>query len=338
MSDPTVLTIILNFRTPEMTLKAAEAALREMAGIAGEVVIVDNGSDDGSFGQIDRAIDARGWDRTRLHLKASGRNGGFGAGNNFAIRQGLSDGRRPDYVYLLNSDAWPDTGGIRALLDYLEGHREVGMAGSFIHGPDGAAHQTAFRFPTMASEFEGAAHTGLITRLLRHATVPLPIPTTPERVDWVAGASVMMRHDMLERIGLFDETFFLYFEETDLCHRAARGGWQVHFVPQSSVTHIGSASTGMKKWRRTPAYWFASRQHYFTKTYGRAYAAGALLAHVAGGMIWRLRCIISGRDIGDPPRFLRDLFNHGLCSGLSPAPRLQRPAPLAQSTGGTKNG
>src|SRR5690606_31205032 len=100
---------------------------------------------------------------------------------------------------------------------YLDSHPEVGFAGSHIHGEDGAPHTTAFRFPSIASEFEGAAKTGPVSKLLKNAIVAPPLPTQTTRVDWLAGASVLMRQKVLDRIGLFDETFFLYFEETDLC-------------------------------------------------------------------------------------------------------------------------
>ena len=96
-------------------------------------------------------------------------NGGFGAGNNAGIRAGLADGARPDYVYILNSDAFPDPGAIRALLDHLQTHPDTGLAGSYIHGPDGAPHLTTFRFPSIASEFEGAARLGPVSRWLRAA-------------------------------------------------------------------------------------------------------------------------------------------------------------------------
>jgi len=329
MTNPRLLLVILNYRTPEMTLKAAEAALREMAGIDGEIVIVDNGSGDDSEAVIDAGIEAAGWDRTRVILKQSGHNGGFGAGNNFAIRQGLSDGTRPDFVYLLNSDALPDKGAIRILLDYLIAHREVGAAGSYVHGPQGDPHQTAFRFPTIAGELEGAARTGFITRMFPSAVIPLEISDVPIAVDWVAGASVLLRQKALDEIGLFDETYFLYFEETDLCLRARRAGWQVHYVPASEVTHIGSVSTGMKTWRRTPRYWFDSRLHYFTKNHGAGYAAAATLARIAGAAIWRLRVLTSSKPLVDPPRFLSDLTFHALRRLLRPGPKPQAsPTPL----------
>ncbi|MDZ4136930.1 MAG: glycosyltransferase family 2 protein [Paracoccaceae bacterium] len=324
----TLLTVILNWRTAEMTLRATEAALREMAGIPGALTIVDNDSGDGSFDRMAAEVRARGWDKgeTPVRVLQSGHNGGFGAGNNFGIRAGLPGGARPDYVYILNSDAFPDAGAIAALYDHLETTPATGFAGSYIHGPDGAPHRTAFRFPSIAAEFEAAIRFGPVSRLLRRHIVAQPIPDATTPVDWLAGASLMMRHDVLDRIGVFDEAFFLYFEETDLCHRAAAAGVPIVYVRQSEVTHIGSVSTGMKTWARMPAYWFDSRLYYFTKTHGRAYAGLATLALIAGAALWRARLLIQTRDRADPPRFLRDLIAHSAramvkSAGGRPAPK-----------------
>ncbi|GAB4260099.1 MAG: glycosyltransferase [Pararhodobacter sp.] len=301
-----VLCVILNWRTPEMTLKAAQSAIAAMKGIDGAITIVDNDSQDGSFEAMTRA--AADWPRVRV-LQA-GRNGGYGAGNNHGIRAGLPDGSKPDYVYVLNSDAFPEPDAIRHLVSYLDEHPDVGFAGSHIHGPEGEPHTTAFRFPTITSEFEGAARTGPISRLLKHAIVAPPLPTVTTRVDWFAGASVLMRQSMLDQIGLFDERFFLYFEETDLFLRAARAGWTAVYVVESRVMHIGSVSTGMKNWGRVPSYWFASRRHYFEKNHGRFYALAATLAHVAGLGVHGMRVLVQRKKPHTPPYFLRDLVKH----------------------------
>lgn len=306
--DPTVLTVILNWRTAEMTLKSADAAERAMEGIAGAIVVVDNDSGDGSFERMSEALRHR----PRFRVVQSGRNGGFGAGNNVGIRLGLPGGERPDYVYILNSDAFPAPDAIRLLLDYLETHPKVGLAGSYIHGPDGEAHTTCFRFPSPASEFEGAARTGPISRLLAHRSVTIGVPSASGPVDWLAGASMMMREEVVRTVGLFDETFFLYFEETDLCRRAAEAGWPTHFVRESRVEHIGSVSTGMKGWKRVPRYWFDSRWHYFRKSGGTGRAIGATLAHLAGAMILQGRRVLQPKIHGGPPHFLRDLTGHAI--------------------------
>ncbi len=326
----TLLTVLLNWRSAEMTLQAAEAALLALKGIEGALVIVDNDSGDGSFEAMSAAVRDRGWDISPQSVRViqSGRNGGFGAGNNVGIRAGLPRGGRPDYVYILNSDAFPAPEAIRALLDHLENHPATGFAGSFIHGTDGHAHRTAFRFPSIAGEFEQQARFGPISRLFARFIVAQPIPDRTTRVDWLAGASLMMRMDVLDRIGLFDETFFLYFEETDLCRRAAKAGWPADYVLESRVGHIGSASTGMKEWKCIPEFWLDSRWHYFVQAQGPIYAAAATLAHLAGGFAWRARCLIQRKDRVDPPGYLRDLAAHALRKAAGqpfrggPAPRI----------------
>lgn len=309
---PRLLTVLLNWRSAEMTLGAAEAALRALEGIEGALVIVDNDSQDGSFEVMSQAVREKGWDRgpQQVRVLQSGRNGGFGAGNNHGIRAGLPGGGRPDYVYILNSDAFPEPDAIRALLNHLEAHPATGFAGSYILGTDGVPHQTAFRFPSIASEFESHIRLGPVSRLLRRFIVPLPMPKATTRVDWLAGASLMMRQSVLDQIGLFDETFFLYFEETDLCRRAALAGWPTDYVVESRVAHIGSASTGMKTWTRIPGFWLDSRRHYFVKNHGAVYAALATLALLAGGVLWRLRLLIQRKADPNPPHYLRDLALH----------------------------
>jgi GT2 family glycosyltransferase len=316
--DPRLLTVVLNYKTPDMTLKSVAAALREMDGIPGELIIVDNHSQDGSEDTLRAGIAEAGWDKDgHVRFIQSGVNGGFGAGNNVGIRAGLSDGTKPDYVYILNSDAFPDPGSVRLLLEYLQANPEVGFAGSYIHGDDGVPHTTLFRYPTMWSELEGAIAFGPVSRLLKNHIVPLDIPESgAHEVDWLAGASMMMRQSVLDEIGLFDERFFLYFEETDLCRRAKLAGWPTHYVRESEVTHIGSVSTGMKKWGRTPRFWFDSRLYYFVKNHGVAYAAAATALHLLGGSLKWLRGLVDAKVRGGPQRFLRDLAAHDIIALL----------------------
>ncbi|WP_439111428.1 glycosyltransferase family 2 protein [Lentibacter sp.] len=327
MSAPSILAVILNYKTPDMTLKAAEAAIRELEGLNAELVIVDNDSQDGSFEALTAGVRDAGWP---VRVLQSGHNGGFGAGNNFGMRAGLSNGEAPDFYYILNSDAFPDAGSIRALRDYLVKHANVGFAGSYIHGPDGIAHQTAFRFPSALGELEGAMRFGPVSRLLQQSIVPLPVPHETVMVDWLAGASMMMRAQTLAEIGLFDEAFFLYFEETDLCRRAARAGWPTVYVRKSAVTHIGSVSTGMKEWGRVPDYWFDSRWHYFTKNHGLAYASLATLLHLAGGAFYRLRRVIDRKPLEAAPQFLRHLAGHAARSLFARKTQQKAPALVAR--------
>ena len=139
----------------------------------------------------------------------------------------------------------------------------------------------------------------------------------------------MMRQAVLDQIGLFDERFFLYFEETDLCRRAALAGWPTDYLVESRVMHIGSASTGMREWQRIPGFWLDSRLHYFVKNHGVLYTLAATLALLAGGILWRARLLIQRKDRGDPPLYLTDLTLHALRAAVSPI--FGKPAAVAKS-------
>ena len=315
MSEPTILTVILNYRTPELAVKAAEGALREMQGLGGEIAIVDNDSQDGSYEYLQGVAAEKGWTAEgRIQVYSSGRNGGFGSGNNFAIRAGLSTGAKPDYVYLLNPDAVPQEGSIRALVDFLEARPKVGVVGSLILTPEGDPAYGAFRFPSIVREFEDAARTAMLSRILERGRDPSPIALDTIEVDWVSGSSVMFRQAMLDEVGIFDETFFLYFEETDLCLRAKRAGWEIWSLPDSQVTHIGGAATGIDRWERVPQYWFDSRLHYFRKNYGRFYAVAVTASLLAGEAVWKLRRLLNPKAerYRNTNRFGRDLLRHSL--------------------------
>lgn len=309
--------ILLNWRTPDMTVQALDALVLELQkrNDAWRVLIVDNDSGDGSEEALREAVAERRRGSAvfqNVDVVQSGFNGGFGAGNNFGIRHLLESSHPPEYIYILNSDAFVEERCVDALVEYLDRHQDVGIVGSYVHGVDGEPHVTAFRFPSIQSEIEGSLRLGVVTRLLREYEVPIGIPESTSEVDWLAGASMMVRRRVLEQVGLFDESFFLYFEETDLCRRARRVGYRIVYVKESSVAHIGSASTGMKTWSKVPDYWFDSRRHYFLKNHGRAYLAAATAARLAGSALWQVRRRVQGKPDEDPPGFLGGLWGHSV--------------------------
>ena len=312
MSQPieTVLAVVLNWRSAEMTERAMRALARALDVLDAEIVVVDNDSRDGSEEALRRAVETGQWP-VPVRVVQSGHNGGYGFGNNVGIRAGRSDGKRPDAVYILNSDAFPDKDAVRALIHYLDAHPEVGLAGSQLYNDEDPHHSSAFRFPTLAGEFEQTARTGPISKLLWEKRIVIADLTRTRQVDWLAGASAMIRQDVLDQIGLFDEDFFLYYEETELFLRARRAGWTTMYVTESRVRHLGSVSTGMKDWHEFPDYWFESRWMYFEKAHGRGYAAAATLARCAGLLVWKLRRL-SGAPRLDAPGMFRRLMGHGL--------------------------
>jgi GT2 family glycosyltransferase len=306
-----VQAIVVNYRTAEMTLDAVRALLVALERIPdSQVVVVDNDSQDGSYAKLARAAQAM---RGRVTVLASDKNGGFGYGVNVGLRYGLASRSPADYFYLLNSDAFPDPSAVSELLQVLEREPRAGIAGSYIYGLDGLPHQTAFRFPSPISELERALRLGLMSKILSRWRVVMPVPDSDREVDWVAGASMMIRREVFADVGGFDETFFLYFEETDFCLRAKQAGWSTHYVRGSAVAHIGSASTGLKDHRRRmPEYWFDSRHHYFKKNHGPAYLALSDLLFALGFSLWRVRRRIQGKPDEDPPALLSDFIRHSL--------------------------
>jgi GT2 family glycosyltransferase len=130
-------------------------------------------------------------------------------------------------------------------------------------------------------------------------------------VDWVSGASVMLRADALRDVGLFDDGFFLYFEEVELLHRIKAKGWSVRHVPESRVVHVEGASTGGPAALAQPRTWYESRRRYFVLTGGTPSLVGANLARLAGRATV-LAKVLLGRSRGDAGTRTRDLLRSGL--------------------------
>ncbi len=307
--------VIINFRTADMTLDAVGTAIRELRHFpSGWVSLVDNASGDGSLEKLKDGVLKAGWG-DRVEVRGTPMNGGFAYGCNYAIGPALESDNKPDYVYLLNSDAFPENGAIDRLVEYLETHPECGIAGSYIHGTEPAqpSHTTAFRFPSVQSEFEATLGMGIVSRLLDRWIVAPPLPTVTTPVDWLAGASMLIRREVFESIGLMDDGYFLYFEETDFCLRAARAGWATAYVVESRVAHVGSVSTGFQDLSRsTPTYWYASRRRYFLKNHGRATLWAANFVYIIGGLIRRARSWLMRRPSHEPRRHMRDFLRFNL--------------------------
>jgi GT2 family glycosyltransferase len=302
-----VLVVVVNYRAPGLTV----ACLRSLAGEAEaepglRVVVVDNDSSDRSVDQIRAAIAAHSWGW--VSTTALDDNAGYSAGNNVAIRAALQQADPPEYFLLLNPDTVVRPGAVGRLAEFLESHPEVGIVGPRLEQPDGTPHCSAFRFPTVVSELDGALRLGLLSRLLYGQRYIPPAAACP--TDWVAGAALMARRAVLESVGLLDEGYFLYYEDVDFCLRARRASWACWYVPEARVVHLMGRSTGVtdpRRRERRPAYWFAARRRYFMRHHGRAYAVLADLAVVAGAVGWQLRRRAQRKPDQDPPSFLADM-------------------------------
>lgn len=330
-SSARTLVAIVNYRTAALVVDCLRSLAAECPlNVDGfRVLVVDNASGDGSAAHIRQAIAAEGWGGW-AQVREAPRNGGFSYGNNVAVREALRWPQPPDQIWLLNPDTVVRPGAVASLVDFLQRHPRAGIVGSGIDNDDGQAWPYAFRFPSIASEFENGIRLGAVTRLLASRLVARRMGSHAEPADWVSGASMVVRREVFEQAGLLDEGYFLYYEETDFCRRARQAGWEVWYEPAARVMHIAGQSTGVTGRQavvpRRPAYWFESRRRYFVKHHGRIYAGLADVAWILAFSAWRLRRRLQRKEDADPPRMLGDFIAHSvLCH-----PRWTPEAPAAE--------
>jgi GT2 family glycosyltransferase len=222
-----------------------------------EVVVLDNASDDGSAEAVREAFP---W----VRVIEQGYRAGFGANHNTVIRA-----TRGRYVYVLNEDTTSEPGGLDRLVAYMDEHPNVGALGPRVVYPGGRHQASAWRFPT-----PGAAALGALT--LGRVGIVQSGGKAARRVDWAMACSLLLRREALDEVGLFDERFFIYAEETDLCRRLASAGWETHYLPSATVVHHVSQFTAGVPERRINEHW-RSRERYWAKHHSRLGARAAAL-------------------------------------------------------------
>jgi len=304
--------VIVSYKCAPLTIECLRSVEteRRALGLSIQVIVVDNASGDSP--QIAQALHDNDWSSWVTLINAP-INGGFAYGNNFGVVH-ANLGGAPAYIYLLNPDTQVRPGAIASLVRFMEAHPEVGISGSSFENPDGSEWPIAFRFPTLVSEIIAGIEFGPLTRLLQRWVVAREMTPVSQQTDWICGASMMIRPAVFAAIGGFDENYFLYFEETDLCYRARQAGFPTWYVPESRVMHIMGQSTQVTNPggspRRLPRYWFESRRRYFATTFGPAHAIAidiaALLAHSVG----LLKRLLLGRQRHTVPYYIRDLLRH----------------------------
>jgi N-acetylglucosaminyl-diphospho-decaprenol L-rhamnosyltransferase len=338
VKTPSVLVVIVNYRTSRLVaecLRSLEAEVRNHPSV--QVAVVDNESGDDSVEYLQAAIADHHWEPWAT-LIPSGHNGGYAYGNNVAIRPALASDNPPDYYLLLNPDTAIHPEAVWTLVEFMEARPKVGICGSGLENPDGSRWPIAFRFPSLLSELDSGLRIGAVTNLLQRWVVPREMGDEAEPVDWLPGASMMVRRQVFDDIGLMDEDYFLYYEETDFCLQSQRAGWECWYVPQSRVMHIAGQSTGVTvrtdRPKRLPTYWFESRRRYFIKNHGWLYAAATDVVWLKSFMLWRLRRVIQRKPDTDPPHLLGDFFrNSTIMAGLRKSPQ-STPAPVSVPANG----
>lgn len=316
-----VAIIIVNYCTPLLTIDCLKS-IAENCDVEREVTafVLDNKSKDDSVSIIETAIEENSWGGWVSFFPLEV-NGGFAYGNNKGIQKALSQEDVPDFIWLLNPDTVIYPNACESLVRYLDSNNVAGIVGSRLEDPDGTAQISAFKNHSIVSEFLSGIRLGVFASLLsRWKVAGTSIPVVPVQADWLSGASLMVRKEVFEEVGLLDENFFMYYEEADFCMRARLKSWQCHYVPLSRVVHLVGAASGIlcsrRELSRRPGYWFESRHRFFLKNYGCLMLLLSDALWIFGYSLWAMQLKVRGKENMDPPHFFKDFVSNSIfCKG-----------------------
>ncbi|MGA2102172.1 MAG: glycosyltransferase family 2 protein [Candidatus Sulfotelmatobacter sp.] len=231
---PLISVVIVSFNTCGLLRDCLDALCREMADTEAEVFVVDNNSTDGSSPMVEHEFPT-------VRLIKSDINLGFAAANNRAFP--LCRGK---YVVLLNSDAFLKPGALELAVEHMEKRPAAGLGGARLIGRDDSWQPSARQFPSLLNEFlslSGLSVKFATSRFFGRQDRTWADHRQPAEVDWVPGAFSIIRRSALEQAGYFDEAFFLYYEEVDLCRRIKKRGYELWYWPDVVVVHFGGESS-----------------------------------------------------------------------------------------------
>ncbi|NPA91848.1 MAG: glycosyltransferase [Chloroflexi bacterium] len=276
--------IIVNWNVKDLLRRCLESIPAGAAGLSYEIIVVDNASTDGSPALQETFPHVR-WIQNRENV-------GFTRANNQGLR--VAQGR---YICFLNPDTYVHPQSLTTLVRYLEDHPRVGIVGPQLRYPDGTLQPSRYRFPTLwtalweSTPLEWAWPNNPWTRRYHCADCPRD---REHPVDWLNGACLVVRKEVIDQVGPFDEGFFMYSEELDLCRRAKEAGWEVVYLPDAVVTHYEGRSSGQVHLLRD-LHFHRSKVRYFRKHHG------PWAAHI---LRWGLRLEYAGQLLLEGAKWL----------------------------------
>ena len=248
-----ISTVIVQFNHPDLTQRAVESLLRHHRGDL-DIVVVDNGSSAAGAREATERIPG-----CRVIFNPA--NEGFGAGNNKGARAA-----KGDLLLFLNNDTVVHGEILPQIESYFADTPACGAAGMQLLNADGTVQYSTGRFPTPWTEWRMSRRHNLYRR------------SEEVRRDWVSGAALAVRRAVFEKVGGFDERYFMYFEDVDLCARISRAGYEIHYMPEVHVEHMGggSQSGGLSplvrlEYRRSQLLYYSRHASILDNVFLRAY-------------------------------------------------------------------
>lgn len=234
--------VIISFNTKDLTLSCVDSVIKNTRGINYEVVMVENGSSDGSVEAL------RSLQGTKVRLIENKKNLGFAVANNQAWKKALGK-----YVLFLNSDTLITDNVLGEMVEWMGKNATVGIASCMLKNKDGSIQPTGGYFPALLSVFSWMTIQDLpFVDALIKPFHPLHIKSffakgtdfyrKEKELDWVTGAFLFTRKVILEEVNGWDDNYFMYVEEVDLCFRIKKTGWRVRYLPEWDIIHYGGAS------------------------------------------------------------------------------------------------
>jgi N-acetylglucosaminyl-diphospho-decaprenol L-rhamnosyltransferase len=231
--------VVVNYESGSLLLECVESVLGDTSADDPELIVVDNGSSDGSVAQLRAA-------RPDVAVLTPGRNLGYAS----AANRGTAATRAP-VVAVINCDVRVHAGAAAAVLDRFDHEPDIAAVGPAVRETDGSLYPSARVVPP-TRDAVGHAVVGLVkpdNRFTRRYRELDADPTRPRDVDWVSGAAIWLRRAALDAVGGWDERYFMYAEDVDLCWRLQHAGWRATYEPAAEVTHVHAVSTDQHPYR-----------------------------------------------------------------------------------------
>jgi hypothetical protein len=252
-----VSVVIVNWNTRNLLAQCLESVDDTGGKLIVEVLVVDNGSTDGSVEMVRQ-------DFSKVHLIANPKNVGFARANNLALAN--STGK---YVLLLNSDTEMLPDSLENTARFMDAHPDAGLVGARLLNADGSFQASYTPFPSLWTEFLILSGAGRWLIRPNYPSYGPRVDKGAQRVSgYMEGAYLMARREAVDQVGGLDENIFMYAEDVDWCYRFHQAGWEVWYLPQASIIHYGGQSS-RKRRSQMEAELYRSRVYFFRKHHGR---------------------------------------------------------------------